>query len=234
MNPQHFLFVDERLLNVCVYCGGIPDTRDHVPSRFLLDDPLPDHPWVVEACKKCNQEVSLDEEYFGCFLECAMVGSTSLDVIGREKVRRALARNARLAGQIQSAAHCDEYGALIWTPDAVSVRNVVLKLARGHVAHELSITQIEEPDEVTIFPLVSISQEDRATFENACTGKKRPWPEIGSRAFLRACGAKPFSDHRGPWVVVKPGEYRYCVDHYGGTRVQIVVREYLGCVINWH
>lgn len=37
MDPRK-LFVDERLLEMCAYCGGQPDTRDHVPSRVLLDD----------------------------------------------------------------------------------------------------------------------------------------------------------------------------------------------------
>jgi hypothetical protein len=38
MNPEHYLFVDERLLGTCAFCGGTPGTRDHVPSKILLDD----------------------------------------------------------------------------------------------------------------------------------------------------------------------------------------------------
>jgi hypothetical protein len=33
-NPKH-LFVDERLKGSCVYCGGPPETVDHVPSPHL-------------------------------------------------------------------------------------------------------------------------------------------------------------------------------------------------------
>jgi hypothetical protein len=55
MDPRH-LFVDERLTGTCVYCGGQPDTRDHVPSKAFLDDPLPPDLPVVEASGEvCDQ-----------------------------------------------------------------------------------------------------------------------------------------------------------------------------------
>ena len=76
MDPRK-LFVDERLIGSCVYCGGAPDSRDHVPSKVLLDDPLPPDLPVVEACSTCNGNFSLDEEYLACFLECVFSGSTS-------------------------------------------------------------------------------------------------------------------------------------------------------------
>lgn len=233
MNPKHYLFVDERLLGVCAYCGGTPDTRDHVPSRFFLDDPLPDNLPVVAACAACNQRFSLDEEYLACFLECVLVGSSDIKRVRREKVRRALSRNSRLAERIRSAARIDDNGALGWVPENNRVRNIVVKLARGHAAYELSVTQLDEPDEVDFFPLPVISECDRRAFENAGAGKARPWPEVGSRAFLRACGAEPYTDQDGPWVVVQPGRYRYSVDQHGGVRVQFVLAEYLACIVDW-
>lgn len=75
MDPKH-LFVDERLKGSCVYCGGPPETVDHVPSRVFLDDPLPENLPVVEACRECNGGFSLDEEYLACLLECVMTGTT--------------------------------------------------------------------------------------------------------------------------------------------------------------
>ena len=85
MDPKHYLFVDERLLGRCVYCGSVPDTRDHVPSKILLDDPLPANLAVVEACIERNRGVSLDEEYLACFLECALVGSSEVDRVRPDK-----------------------------------------------------------------------------------------------------------------------------------------------------
>jgi hypothetical protein len=205
MDPKHYLFVDERLLGRCVYCGGRPDTRDHVPSKILLDDPLPANLAVVEACVVCNRGFSLDEEYLACFLECVLVGSSEVDLVRRPKVKRALLHNPRLAKRIQSSAHLDEEGRLVWTPER-RVSDVLVKLARGHVAYELSFSRIDVPREVVFRPLSAMSTSEREAFERAGAGEIRGWPEVGSRAFLRACGAEPYSDREGPWIVVQPSQ----------------------------
>ena len=49
MDPIH-LFMDSRLTGMCVYCGGSPATRDHVPSRVLLDESYPAELPIVGAC----------------------------------------------------------------------------------------------------------------------------------------------------------------------------------------
>jgi hypothetical protein len=59
MDPKK-LFIDERLKGICAYCGARPESRDHVPSRVLLDKPYPENLPVVEACFKCNGEFSAD------------------------------------------------------------------------------------------------------------------------------------------------------------------------------
>ena len=124
-------------------------------------------------------------------------------------------------------------GAITWLPDNDRVRNVVLKLARGHAAYELSLPQLDEPEEVTFGPFLGMSESDRADFENAGLGQLRGWPEIGSRAFLRACGASPSQNPEGPWIVVQPGRYRYSVDEPGGIVVRIVLADYLACRVRW-
>lgn len=232
MDPKHYLFVDERLLGRCVYCGGMPDTRDHVPSKILLDDPLPANLAVVEACVDCNRGFSLDEEYLACFLECVLVGSSEVDLVRRPKVKRALLHNRRLAERIQSSAHLDEDGRCVWIPES-RVSNVLVKLSRGHVVYELSLTRIDEPREIVFRPLSTMSALERETFERAGAGDIRGWPEVGSRAFLRACGAEPYSEQQGPWVVVQPHQYRYTVDQHDGVRVQIVLAEYVACIVDW-
>ena len=232
MDPRQ-LAVDERLLGVCVYCGRPPDTHDHVPSRVLLDDPPPHDLPVVDACTPCNQGFSLDEEYLACFLECVLAGSTDPRHLRREKIKRALSRNDRLLARIQASARLDDHDVLVWEPEDERVRNVVLKLARGHAAYELSLPQLDGPETVFVSPLLAMSDEDRKSFENPGPGGLQGWPEINSRAFLRAVGAKPYSEQAGPWIVVQAGQYRYSVDEHGGVRVQIVLAEYLACVVEW-
>lgn len=53
---------------LCIYCGELATTRDHVPPKILIpkenrkksDKDL----IVVPACKNCNQNFSKDDEYF--------------------------------------------------------------------------------------------------------------------------------------------------------------------------
>jgi hypothetical protein len=40
---------DARKFGACIHCGGLVETRDHLPSKVLLDDPLPDNVMVVPA-----------------------------------------------------------------------------------------------------------------------------------------------------------------------------------------
>ncbi len=62
MDPKK-LFIDERLKGNCAYCGAVADSRDHIPSRVLLDEPYPENIPVAESCTKCNGGFSSDEEY---------------------------------------------------------------------------------------------------------------------------------------------------------------------------
>ena len=56
-------FADSRLIAGCVYCAGVNDTRDHVPSRVFLDSPLPENLPVVPACRACNLTKRIGEYY---------------------------------------------------------------------------------------------------------------------------------------------------------------------------
>lgn len=232
MDPRK-LFVDERLVGSCAYCGGAPDSRDHVPSKVLLDDPLPPDLPVVEACSICNAKFSLDEEYLACFLECVLSGSASPESLSRPKIKSILARKVELAKRIQSRCRQEGDGGLIWEPEEHRVRNVVLKLARGHAAFELSLPQINEPDAVQVFPFATMSGAERDAFEKVAASHGRLWPEVGSRAFMRTPDVKPYAGLADAWFVVQANRYRYSVVQDGGVRVHMVLSEYLACSVNW-
>jgi len=232
MDPRH-LTIDDRLRGGCAYCGGPADTKDHVPSKVLLDDPLPQDMPVVDACSTCNQGFSLDEEYLACFLECVLCGTVEATGGHREKVKQSLLRKPKLVNQLRASQRTDGSGGVIWLPDAGRVRNVVGKLARGHIAYELSVAEIEEPVELMFGPLACMCEADRIDFENAGAGERREWPGVGSRAFRRACGVSPYSDEEGPWIIVQTGRYRYAVDQHDGVTIRIVLAEYLACSVEW-
>ena len=62
------------------------ETKDHVPSKILLDEPYPEHLPVVPACQICNRGFSSDEAYVACLIESAKWGTTEIDQIKREKI----------------------------------------------------------------------------------------------------------------------------------------------------
>jgi hypothetical protein len=229
MDPSQ-LFADSRLSGFCVYCGGAPDTRDHVPSRILLDDPFPGNLPVVECCCTCNTGFSGHEEYFACFLSCVINGSTSPEKVERPKIARILRERPSLAARIQASLIPSPGNELVWNPEVESIRTILLKLARGHIAYELSLPRLEEPAFINFAPLQVMSSDAVASF---LAPQSTPfWPEIGSRAFFRACKSNE-TDLEDPWIVVQPGRYQYLVSQAHGDFVRIVIGDYLACEVQW-
>ncbi|MFC2156007.1 hypothetical protein ACFLRB_05925, partial [Acidobacteriota bacterium] len=175
MDPRH-LFVDERLTAMCVYCGGEPTTRDHVPSRVLLDKPYPANLPVVDACEKCNKKFSIHEQYFACLIECALTGSVEPNGVERIKISRILEGNPKLRTRLLQSRKVDEYGNLFWEVESDRVKSVLIKLARGHAAFELSLLQLEDPDVVSFTPFVYMSDEQRVAFESPLVPSVTLWP----------------------------------------------------------
>ena len=126
-------------------------------------------------------------------------------------------------------------------PEDESIRNVVLKLARGHAAFEL-FPRIEElgfptlrgPSGFAVTALDLLSDKERSSFEDVWAPEHGLLPEIGSRAFVRCVEGN--SDHLGHGegrVVVQSGRYRYAVTESDGVLVRMVLREYLASEVRW-
>ncbi|MBX3316386.1 MAG: hypothetical protein KF902_05925 [Phycisphaeraceae bacterium] len=217
---------DDRNQGWCVYCGGLDETRDHVPSRVLLDEPLPENLPVVPACGKCNSSFSRDEEYLACLVECALTGSLAT-ASNRARVGSILERSAGLAARLEAARY-ESGGQAGFSAETDRARNVLVKLARGHAAFEENEPQLGEPASVSFAPFTALSEQQRARFESA-TDPRGFWPEVGSRAMHRAVLGEI-----GPagWVEVQANRYRYRV-HPGGRTVHIVIAEYLAAEVMW-
>ena len=96
-------YADGRLLQGCIYCeSGKEETRDHVPSRVLLERPFPTNLPVMPACIDCNNDFSLDEEYVACLIECAIAGSTDPENISSLRVASILRRRQLCALVLRS------------------------------------------------------------------------------------------------------------------------------------
>jgi hypothetical protein len=219
---------DRRNVGWCVYCGADMETRDHVPSKVLLDEPYPANLPVVPACRACNKSISRDEEYLACLLECVLAGSTHVENFQRPKVRKILARRPALAAVIEAGRHHDD--GIMFTIDRDRLRNVILKLARGHMAFEMNEPQLEEPSHAAIAPLISMSSGAREAFEMHPDGPGTLLPEVGSRMLHRLVFSSPDMRPDG-WIVVQDRRYRYRVAAANGYTVRIVLSEYLACEI---
>lgn len=220
---------DERQTASCTYCGGNTLTRDHNPSRILLDEPYPENLPVVPACDKCNCGFSSDEEYLACLIECVLAGSVNPLDMARDKIRRTLTKRPALTARL-AGARSEQDGTVQFFPEAHRVKNVILKLARGHALFELNDPQLLEPANFIYHPLASLSDEDRIRFE--CPPYSNLFPEVGSRAMQRGINiANPcFSSE---WVIVQENRYRYLTAIADGVIVRIVLSEYLACEIRW-
>ncbi|MBL9157934.1 MAG: hypothetical protein JNJ70_10700 [Verrucomicrobiales bacterium] len=175
-------FADERLITNCIFCGGAPDTRDHIPSRILLEKPYPENLPVVGCCFECNNGFSKDEQYLVCLIEAAIAGTTDPDMIRRPSVARALKRAPALRSRIDDSM--TKVGdRMAFTPEQSRIKNVMLKLARGHAAFELSQPCKDEPNYFWCGPLELLDQEQREAFESP--HEQQMFGEIGSRNLQR-------------------------------------------------
>lgn len=108
-------YIYDRLIRGCVYCSGPFETRDHVPSKCLLEQPYPPNLPIVECCESCNQSFSKDEQYFVCLIESVLCGSTDPDKMLPEISR--ISRHLVLPGHHDVKAKdvdLKRLGAVLW------------------------------------------------------------------------------------------------------------------------
>lgn len=130
-------YADSRLLNGCIYCGGLANTREHVPSKVFLDKPYPENLPIVNSCFECNNGFSSDEEYVSAFIEVVSSGSLDINKIKRERIINILERTPSLKSRIQ--ASITKYpSATVFHMEVDRIKRILIKLAQGHVAFELS------------------------------------------------------------------------------------------------
>lgn len=233
---------DDRLINGCVYCGGLADTRDHVPARALLEAPFPENLPVVPACRTCNASYSAHEQYLACFLECVLAGSTDPDRIPTESISRALRRDGALRSRIERS-RVEVDGQVVFHPEVDRVQRVVRKLAAGHAAYELSRVVRRPPSTIAWWPLTMMTGEQRTNFDAPhvpCL-----LGEVGSRGLQRLLMTQVvLEDGSGnrqsvgiftnDWVEVQEGRYRFlAIDDVEGLKVKLVLSEYLACEVHW-
>ena len=218
-------YADSRQRSFCAYCGGLTETRDHVPPRVFLDRPYPSNLPIVPACEECNKKISIDEEYIACLMECALAGSTLFENIEREKIARILQRKPKLASRLNESRQVLLDNNTWFMIEADRIRKVVIKLARGHAAFELGEPQLDNPYSVFFSPLIQMDEKQLSVFE--AIPPLTLLPEVGSRGMQRL-----IEDGLG-WITLQPQRYRYLATVDAGKMIRFVIREYLACEVAW-
>jgi hypothetical protein len=220
-------FADRRHAERCAYCGGGGvRTRDHVPSKVLLDAPLPENLPVVPACAACNASFAADEEYVACLIECARAGSTDPDALARANIGRILSERPALRARLEKGWTTQSGRWRRLSAEEARVRKIVLKLARGHAAYELGEPQRDKPNSLNFMPIDSMTRDQRTAFETVPVSSI--WPEVGSRAMQRVAGGEC------GWMAVQEGRYRFVAAAGGRAIVRMVLSDYLACEVIWN
>lgn len=235
-------YADNRLIRDCIYCGGRADTRDHVPSKCLLEIPYPTNLPIVGCCDSCNQNFSKDEQYLACLIESILSGSTEPEKIGRSSIAKILKKSPKLRLRIENSKKVVD-GEIVFLPEKNRIKNVMLKLARGHAAFELSQLCREMPNYFWCGPLASLPQSNREAFDSVHI--QEFLGEVGSRNMQRLFVTQfNRTNEKGElqnealiindWIEVQDAGYRYiAIDDMGQIVIRIVVAEYLACEVTW-
>lgn len=228
---------DERHKSWCIHCGvvlaSVETNLDHVPSKSILDRPLPENLPTIRICRSCNTSFSNDEEYFSAFLGSVLAGTTDPGHQIVERAGRTLSKNSRLQDKIEGRRrverNVDGIDCVSFKPDIDRIRNVVIKNARGHVLFEHGKSARGEPAHIAIEPLQILTPEVVRIFETIDYGSV--WPEVGSRLMSRLIGGEDMRPDG--WVIVQPNVYRFAVVDGGQFVVRTVIREYLATEVIW-
>lgn len=233
---------DDRLVTGCLYCQGLEESREHVPSTVFLDRPFPTQLPVVSACVDCNNDFSSDEAYVASVIEATVVGSADPDDFARERIANLVRKRPSLSAKPKAAKVVDENQTQFRIePDRF--RRIIRKLAQGHAAFELSQVRRDEPKSLWWYPIGLMTPEELDEFDRSHVVEMLG--ELGSRGlqrlFVTQLSTKSFDIEestqnllRNDWIEVQEGRYRYlAIDDLEEVRIKIVLSEYLACEVVW-
>jgi hypothetical protein len=234
--------------SLCIYCGEIATSREHIPSKVFLEEPFPDNLYLVPACSKCNNSFSQDELYTWFIIK-----------ILEQYSGKCLNENLKK----RSISHPDIYGkakkdisdfadmfsddsALMFEFKSKRIERILEKLAIGHAVYELSEGYFSGGSEGWQALMIkyafapALSQEVMDDFNAINIVNDLLWPEIGSRIYenfyaitfsLNEVNGDNSTSLGGcffDWVEIQSGVYRYITNFASDEiQVKIVIDEFL-------
>jgi hypothetical protein len=121
----------------CLFCRQKAQSKDHIPSKNLLEKPYPKNLLTIPACIKCNQSFSEDEEYF---LNVLVEISTNPTLLAKKdfngNVFRARERSENLKKLISDSLIQADDGKIYFKQDTNKIKRVIEKNAFGLYFHK--------------------------------------------------------------------------------------------------
>jgi hypothetical protein len=224
------VFADSRLGGECIYCGGPPETREHVPPRVFLDKPYPDNLFVVDSCASCNASYALDEEYLACLIEVVRCGTTDPAKLSRESISATLRRQPALAARIEASVESLD-GRFAVRPEHGRVERVLEKIARGLAVFENAEAVRDADAVVRYWPFHELEPEALERFLELPA--PTVLPEVGSRMLSRVLLTDGVVTNE--WQLVQPGRFSYAIEILDrGTRVKMIVGDLIAAEVDIH
>jgi hypothetical protein len=221
---------NRRFVSYCIYCGGIADTREHIPSRVFLDEPYADDMAVVPACNHCNMGYSSDEEYLACYLDvlkCTINGNSEHL---RVKTKKAFEHSPSLEPYIRKMISKESDCTKFQCPND-KLEKVLSKLAIGHLANFYDRRADEYSLKVSFSFEPMLSEDEYADFNKFAEIQKVDG--LMSDAIENILVFQGFDGTVAafmPWIDVQTGNYRYQAyydDKIDTLVVKIVIFEFL-------
>ncbi len=142
-----------------------------------------------------------------CLISCVIDGTTQPNKISRSKIRRILEEKPLLLKRIEQQSKKLPDATLLFEPEVLRLKKVVIKLAQGHALHEIHELCILQPSVVELKPVTDFFAEEWKSFANP--EELCALPEVGSRAIqrLRIENDTFYLD----WIHAQPNAYSYYV-----------------------
>lgn len=126
----------------CLFCGNKADSKDHIPSKNLLEKPYPLNLLTIDSCVKCNQSFSLDEEYFLNVL--TEISTNPALLIKKEaggNIYKARERSSKLKERIKRSLITEADGRIYFKPEYERLKRVIEKNAAGLYFHKYNLVK---------------------------------------------------------------------------------------------
>ncbi|MEA4987941.1 MAG: hypothetical protein VB095_07765 [Anaerovorax sp.] len=219
--------------NGCIYCGKPANTREHVPSKAFLSEAFPDNLPTIPACFDCNNGYSNDEKYVSSYLEI-LKSFIYEDYVIKPNICNRLEKDQCLKELIYNQIQKQD-DKVKFTFDEERFINIIVKLARGHVAYELDYVDFDKFPRIWYRFEFQLAEEERREFDTIPLMDKAP--EVGSR-WTSHIGI--IEDESGlittfsEWNVVEDNTYRYNT-YISDNRicVKFCIGEFLFCYLEW-